>query len=33
MHPTCAAIGIAGVGPIAIADDLVAVNTKKKIWN
>jgi hypothetical protein len=33
MHPTCAAIGTAGVGPIAIAVDLVAVNAKKKIWN
>ena len=33
MHPTCGAIGIAAAGPIAIAADLVAVNTKKKIWN
>jgi hypothetical protein len=33
MHPTCGAIGIAAAGPIVIAVDLVAVNTKKKIWN
>jgi len=33
MHPTCGVIGTAAAGPIAIAVDLVAVNTKKKIWN
>jgi hypothetical protein len=33
MHPTSAAIGTVGVGPIAIAADPAAVNTKKKIWN
>jgi len=33
MHLTSAAIGTVAVGPTAIAVDLVAVNTKKKIWN